>query len=277
MKMLSKLIGNIIFNENSFEGGNNSSIKFPNLYQKQLQQPYEEFEFLKKMIFDPDFLSQHARNVIKFEKQKQRLRKRYPNLCNKNAKNTKINDRSGSYNRDSDFFENGKSPCFTNDNNNNKTKYKVNANYNLESYSNDNSTNKKINNSNLSKNKFYSPMFYKFPNNVNFKTIINNEKEKNTKTSTIFFDKKCNIKHQYKTPFNEIPESFPGITLLKFGDKKNKTKLKKIELYNKKNQKNKVKDDNTNITYKQQVMNKIKKTIKDNILRNARRVAFPIH
>ena len=31
------------------------------------------------------------------------------------------------------------------------------------------------------------------------------------------------------------------------------------------------------MTYKQQVMNKIKKTVKDNILRNARRVAYQIN
>ena len=52
-------------NDYSLDEGNNSSLKLPNLYQNQ---PYEEFEFLKKMILDPDFLSQHARNVIKFEK-----------------------------------------------------------------------------------------------------------------------------------------------------------------------------------------------------------------
>ena len=31
------------------------------------------------------------------------------------------------------------------------------------------------------------------------------------------------------------------------------------------------------MTYKQQVMNKIKQAVKDNILRNARRVAYPIY
>jgi len=35
--------------------------------------------------------------------------------------------------------------------------------------------------------------------------------------------------------------------------------------------------DNKKKTYKEKVMSKIKKTIKDNILRNARRVAFPLY
>ena len=100
--------------------------------------------------------------------------------------------------------------------------------------------------------------------------------EGNNKTSTIFFDRKCNRnRHKYKTPFNEVPESFPGITLLKFGIKKKKPHLKKLEIFNKKPNKNKVKEENKKETYKQQVMNKIKQTIKDNILRNARRVACP--
>ena len=119
---------------------------------------------------------------------------------------------------------------------------------------------------------------------MNLKTIIDEKDKKtiegNNKTSTIFFDRKCNrLRHHYKTPFNfEVPESFPGITLLKFGVKKNKIHLKKNEWFNKKSpNKNKVKEENKKMTYKQQVMNKIKQTVKDNILRNARRVAYPIN
>ena len=274
--------------DNSFEGENNSSIKLPNLYQNQIQQPYEEFEFLKKMIFDPDFLSQHARNVIKFEKQKKKIQKRYQDLYKDNKKNIKKNDKSGSKNEEPKPIENSGSPCFTNYDHN-SSKNNIKTNLNIEYNSKDNSKNKykmilSSNNPNVLKNKNSTPIYFKSYNKLNLNTIINNEKDKkiiegNNKTSTIFFDRKCNRnKHQYKTPFNEVPESFPGITLLQFGIKKKKKYLKKIEIFKKKSPKNnKVKEENKKETYKQQVMNKIKQTIKDNILRNARRVAFPMY
>ena len=76
-------------NDNSsFEEENNSSFKLPNLNQNKSQQ-YEELEFLKKMIFTPDFLSQHARNILKFEKQQKKEKKRYINLNTKKFKNNK--------------------------------------------------------------------------------------------------------------------------------------------------------------------------------------------
>ena len=37
---------------------------------------YEEFDFLKKMVFDPEFLSQHARYILKFEKMTKKFNKK---------------------------------------------------------------------------------------------------------------------------------------------------------------------------------------------------------
>ena len=113
--------------ENSFEDEKSkSNIKLPNLYQNPIHQPYEEFEFLKRMIFDPDFLSQHARNVLKFEKRKKRLQKQY-NLSIKNNKNFKIIDNSRNKFEKSQSKDNSGSLCFTNFENNSSSKINKNS------------------------------------------------------------------------------------------------------------------------------------------------------
>ena len=276
--------------ENSFEDENSkSSIKLPNLYQNQIQKPYEEFEFLKRMIFDPDFLSQHARNVLKFEKRKKRLQKRY-NLSIKNNKNfQKIDGSRNQLEKTKLKDNNGGSLCFTNCENNSSSKINKNSNIskiNIDSVTNENNSNFKNYNMNFNqtnsiftKNKYTSPINFQSPNSINLKTFIvkGNEKsqiDQKNKT-TLDLDKKCNLlKHQYRGPFSEIPESFPGITLLNFGIRKNKTHLKRIKLFNKKNP---AQDENNKKSYKQQVMSKIRQTIKDNFLRTARRVAYPMN
>ena len=282
---------NYFLNENSFDDENNSSIKLPNLYYNQ--QPYEEFEFLKKMIFDPDFLSQHARNVIKFEKQKKRLQRRFLNL-NKSKKINRIDISENKY-EESKPNENAESTHLINLENNNSIINKNNANksknnLNIESNENfSNFNNKKAllnstNSSSYMKNKFTNPNNYKLYNKINLKTIIDNDKEKNSKKTfelsnkgTLDLDKKCSrIKHDYKSPFFETPQSFPGITLLKFGIKKNKTDLRKIKILNRKSPFNKEIQEDNKKSYKQKVMTKIKQTIRDNILRNARRFAYPV-
>ena len=272
------------FHDNSYDYENNANIKLPSLYKNP--KPYEEFEFLKKMIFDPEFLSEHARNVIKFEKQKKKL-KRNPkfNIRNKtiNKTNKKINV-SENKKEELKTVLNAASPCVTNYENNNTSK----NNINLESNGSNNNNYKMILSSASSnrfmRNKLKTPNNYNLDNKINLKTIIDNN-NKNKKTvnlrdkATLVFDRKCSIiRHGYKTPFFEVPESFPGITLLKFGTSKNKKNIKKAEgLISPKNSSYKEIQDNKKKTYKEKVMSKIKKTIKDNILRNARRVAFPLY
>ena len=103
-----------------------------------------------------------------------------------------------------------RSPCFTNfeynSSDNNKTKT------NIEYNTNDNSKNKykvilNSNKANILKNKMSTPIYFKSCNKMNLKTIIDEKDKKtiegNNKTSTIFFDRKCNrLRHHYKTPFN---------------------------------------------------------------------------
>ena len=295
-KSLSKLKekDNFGYNENSFDEENNnniSTIKLPHLYYNQ--QPYEEFEFLKKMIFDPDFLSQHARNVIKFEKQKKRLQKKFINKSNKKISDNNYEESKPNEKRGTSCFINNENN-FPNTNNNynynlNRTKNNINVESN-DNYITFNNNKKSVSNpissSNFIKNQIKFPNNYKIYNKISLKTIIDNSKEKkinkcnelNIKEVPIINDKKCNkIKNDYKSPFFETPESFPGITLLKFGLKKNKDDLKKIKIINRKSPNRKdIDENNKKASYKQRVMTKIKQTIKDNILRNARRVACPI-
>ena len=72
-------------------------------------------------------------------------------------------------------------------------------------------------------------------------------------------------------PFREVPESFPGITLLKFGLNKNKSRPKNIKLFNRKKNSLKIEKEDNQKSYKKKVMSKIKQTVKDNFLRSCRR------
>ena len=234
---------NDFLNENNSEDENNSSIRLPNLYQNQNPFPYEEFEFLKRMIFDPDFLSQHARNVIKFEKQKKKLNKKFKNLnIRKNMNIRKIEGTKSIYARSKTNEK--ENLCITNNEsnitkNNKISNDKLTNKIDIESNNNENSSNNnkhKINinttNSNLLKNKLILPNHFKSSNKINLKNFISKENDKNiierNNKTNLACDRKCNMnKHKYKGPFFEIPESFPGITLLNFGIKKNKSLVKK--------------------------------------------------
>ena len=277
---------NEYFADNSFEDENNSSIKLPSVYPNRMtmqQSPYEEFDFLKRMIFDPDFLSQHARNVLKFEKQKKRLERRYPhlNLRNKFSKNK--NERNK-------YIENKRIAKYESSlSKNNKNNFEKSNTLNLESNPNEKSSNlnnckmilNSTTNANLFNSKMNSPINVKFTSKINLRTLNADKKGKKTiepNKTTLNFDRKCDLlKHNYKGPFSEVPESFPGITLLNFGIKKNKTLTKKIRFFNKKSPSKEETKANNKKSYKEQVMSKIKQTVRDNILRNARRVAYPMY
>ena len=270
---------NNYFNEKTFQDENKKDIKLPNLYQNKSKQSYEEFTFLKKMIFDPEFLSQRARNAIKFEKQNKKINKKYINSMNKKK------DKSENLNNQSKSSDSKESPSQANNTDNNVINYfdkrKVNSQLdspqpkkiNLEKFKTIfNSTN-----SYLKKNKLSIDL--KASDKIILKTIKFNENYKTNKEINTVSDKKCDrIKGEFKSPFHEIPESFPGMTLLKYGSKKRNSQLKKIKIFNKKSPvKNAKNKENKNLSYKQIVINRIKQTVKDNILRNARRVAYPIY
>ena len=282
------------FNENSYLEGNNSSIKLPNLFQEQ-QKTYEEFEYLKNMIFNSDFLSQHARNLIKFEKWEKKLNK-YPSYSRVNASYNKSKKE-----KPSQIVEYEGSPQFKSLKNSrskrkSKKKYffpKSKINSNLDSNPNDNSLNSNNSNKFFNINKRYkSQTHYITKDKTNF-DIDNKDKDKdkdeekeiqdknnneiNNKTIQNFGRNNICLKHGFKMPFREVPESFPGITLLKFGLKKNESHPKNIKLFSRKKQSLKVGKEEKEETednlksYKKKVMSKIKQTVKNNFIRNCRR------
>ena len=284
------------YKENLYMEEYDYSFKLPDLYQNQ-PKPYEEFEFLKKMIFDPTFLSQHARNVLKFEKRAKKLLKKYPNLNIRNLKNINIVENKGEEENPVKLVENeGAHTNFENYNSNNKKKNLNNQNINIESNSNENSS------TNNNGKTFNSPITTSSPLNLKTQTKLQNLNKTNDKISLKMSIDKQNetqdikmheinktvqhfngknrcYRHHFKKPFFEVPESFPGITLLKFGIKKNKSNpIRNIKLYAKKGPiNNEIKEINKNNkkSYKQQIINKIKQTVKENFIRNCRRVVCP--
>ena len=284
-------------NENSYLEGNNSSLKLPNLFQEQ-QKTYEEFEYLKNMIFNSDFLSQHARNLIKFEKWEKKINK-YPSY---NRINASFKKNKSKQQKDKEKpFQIGEygSPNFKslkNSHSKRKSKKifffpKSRFNSNLDSNPNENSVNsnssKKYHNLNK---KYKSQTHYIIKDKTNF--IIDN-KDKDKDEEKEIQDKNLNeinnktiqnfgrnnnicLKHGFKMPFREVPESFPGITLLKFGLKKNESHPKNIKLFNKKKNSLKIEKEDNEKSYKKKVMNKIKQTVKDNFLRSCQRFVGPM-
>jgi hypothetical protein len=277
------------FNDNSYDENkfNDSSLKLPSLFQNQ-QKSYEEFEFLKQMIFNPDFLSQHARNVIKFEKLAKKIEKnqlKFRNNMHINISEYKL----GKLNKGQSNEYIGP-PCATIGNyNNGNNLSKLNSN--IDSNANENSS--IVNNSSkallrqgkeikyLKKNKALN----KFK--LNIKTLTGKEKEyrmrkmneRNNKTSQNFERSNHFKRNIYHKPFFEVPESFPGITLLNFGLKASKRNPRNLKALSKKNSSNndlKEEEKTKPKSHKQQIITRIKQTVKDNITRNCRRVVCPI-
>lgn len=272
-------------NENSYFEGNNSSIKLPNLLQEQ-QKTYEEFVYLKNIIFNSDFLSQHARNLIKFEKLEKKI--------NKNPTYNKINSSLNKNKKEKPFqiMEYVGSPHFKslkNSHSNKKSekiiffpKSKINSN--IDSNPNENSLNSNSSKKyfNLNK-KLKSQTHYIVKDKSNYnignkdKEIEKEIQEKNLneinhKTIQNFRASNICLKHGFKMPFREVPESFPGITLLRFGLKKNESNPKNIKLFNKKKTYLKEEKEENHKSYKKNIMSKIKRLDKGNFIRNCRRV-----
>lgn len=271
------------YDENRF---NDSSLKLPSLFQNQ-QKSYEEFEFLKQMIFNPEFLSQHARNVIKFEKLSKKFKKNQLRLRNNmhiNISESKLNKLNKGQSNELPV-----SPCVTIGNyNNGNNLSKINSN--IESNINENSS--IVNNSSKALLRAGKEINYlkknKTPNKfkINIQTLSDKEKEyrmkkmneRNNKTSQNFERNNHFMRNMYHKPFFEVPESFPGITLLKFGLKTNKRNPRNLKALSKKNSShNDLKEEEKKPkSHKQQIITRIKQTIKDNITRNCRRVVCPI-
>ena len=283
IKTHRKKINNIYFkkdfysfnNENSVgheeKNSLNTNIQLPSIrsFLNQNNQNMDENEHFEKMVFNPEFLSQKARYILKLEKLKKKNLK-------KNSKHTHAKNNSNSNNNSNSKINPGmiktsyskKTINFLQNN-----FYKSKINFIPGSTSNKNIHPINYNNINRNINDF---------NTIKYKTISRNRHMQN------YLDEKYKLK-VYKYPQNEneelntnffgVPESFPGMTLLNFGKSRGGSYSKNIKLIKKKKSLSKlniqIKDEK--VSHKTEIMNKIKETVKNNILRNARRVAFSMY
>ena len=275
-------------NDNSYYQDDNKSslntninIQLPSI-QSYLNQNeiYDEKEQVKKMVLNPEFLSQQARYIIKLEKLNKRSLKKNShhiklkskfNLRNEESLNTKTQ------------FDN-----FNFNNNYNNTGF-IQTSYSKENYNYlKNIFNKsKVNFNSSTSNQNFPPMHFNNNNNINHYnyTIVQNRTLNRNRNMKKIFDEKYR-KRKYLLSQNEsndinfygVPKSFPGMTLLNFGKNKNK-KLKNVSVIKKKNSLSKlniqIKEEKK--SYKTEIKDKIKETVKNNILRNARRFAYSMH
>ena len=276
-------------NENSIEL---EDFKLPSIQLNQ-NQFEDDNEFLKKMVFNPEFLSQQARNILKIEKMTKKFIKKKLG-SNKNHRLKKIISRDTKL-KSEDFKPMNNyemEPWFIRtsyDKNNYKFKKngnnKINMNTNLDSSNEsiniqNNYNYNSINYNNINKIPFnqtnYKRYNFQSPNNNNINTRYINMKK-------IFDEKFRNKKNVYQKEINNelniqyfgVPQSFPGMTLLNFGKKKIQNLSNKIKLFRRKKNPSKHNIHEEKKSHKAEIINKIRETVKNNYLRNARRVAPP--
>ena len=277
-------------NENSLEP---EDFKLPSIQLNQ-NQLNDDNEFLKKMVFNPEFLSQQARNILKIEK----LTKKFSKRKLGNNKSYKINKKIKSQTKfkSEDFkhinsYENDPWLIRTAyDKDNNKFKKhgynRTRMNYNLDSSSENTNQNNYIFNSinynNIDKIPFnqtnYARYNYQSQNNNINTRYINMKRafdEKFRKKKYVVYQKDMN--KELNVQYFGVPQSFPGMTLLNFGKAKIKKLSNKIKFFRNKKSPNKndikkeIKEEKK--SHKAEVISKIRETVKNNYLRNARRVA----
>ena len=283
IKTHRKKLNNIYFkkdfysfnNENSVgheeKNSLNTNIQLPSIrsFLNQNNQNMDENEHFEKMVFNPEFLSQKARYILKLEKLKKKNLK-------KNSKHTHAENNSNSNNNSNSKINPGmiktsyskKTINFLQNN-----FYKSKINFIPGSTSNKNIHPINYNNINRNINDF---------NTIKYKTISRNrhmQKNLDEKYKLKVYKYPQNEKEELNTNFFGVPESFPGMTLLNFGKSRGGSYSKNIKLIKKKKSLSKlniqIKDEK--VSHKTEIMNKIKETVKNNILRNARRVAFSMY
>ena len=283
IKTHRKKLNNIYFkkdfysfnNENSVgheeKNSLNTNIQLPSIrsFLNQNNQNMDENEHFEKMVFNPEFLSQKARYILKLEKLKKKNLK-------KNSKHTHAKNNSNSNNNSNSKINSGmiktsyskKTINFLQNN-----FYKSKINFIPGSTSNKNIHPINYNNINRNINDF---------NTIKYKTISRNrhmQKNLDEKYKLKVYKYPQNENEELNTNFFGVPESFPGMTLLNFGKSRGGLYSKTIKLIKKKKSLSKlniqIKDEK--VSHKTEIMNKIKETVKNNILRNARRVAFSMY
>ena len=283
IKTHRKKLNNIYFkkdfysfnNENSVgheeKNSLNTNIQLPSIrsFLNQNNQNMDENEHFEKMVFNPEFLSQKARYILKLEKLKKKNLK-------KNSKHTHAKNNSNSNNNSNSKINPGmiktsyskKTINFLQNN-----FYKSKINFIPGSTSNKNIHPINYNNINRNINDF---------NTIKYKTISRNrhmQKNLDEKYKLKVYKYPQNENEELNTNFFGVTVSFPGMTLLNFGKSRGGSYSKNIKLIKKKKSLSKlniqIKDEK--VSHKTEIMNKIKETVKNNILRNARRVAFSMY
>ena len=283
IKTHRKKLNNIYFKKNFYSFNNensvgheeknslNTNIQLPSIrsFLNQNNQNMDENEHFEKMVFNPEFLSQKARYILKLEKLKKKNLK-------KNSKHTHAKNNSNSNNNSNSKINPGmiktsyskKTINFLQNN-----FYKSKINFIPGSTSNKNIHPINYNNINRNINDF---------NTIKYKTISRNrhmQKNLDEKYKLKVYKYPQNENEELNTNFFGVPESFPGMTLLNFGKSRGGSYSKNIKLIKKKKSLSKlniqIKDEK--VSHKTEIMNKIKETVKNNILRNARRVAFSMY
>ena len=283
IKTHRKKLNNIYFKQDFYSFNNensvgheeknslNTNIQLPSIrsFLNQNNQNMDENEHFEKMVFNPEFLSQKARYILKLEKLKKKNLK-------KNSKHTHAKNNSNSNNNSNSKINPGmiktsyskKTINFLQNN-----FYKSKINFIPGSTSNKNIHPINYNNINRNINDF---------NTIKYKTISRNrhmQKNLDEKYKLKVYKYPQNENEELNTNFFGVPESFPGMTLLNFGKSRGGSYSKNIKLIKKKKSLSKlniqIKDEK--VSHKTEIMNKIKETVKNNILRNARRVAFSMY
>ena len=278
IKTHRKKLNNIYFkkdfysfnNENSVgheeKNSLNTNIQLPSIrsFLNQNNQNMDENEHFEKMVFNPEFLSQKARYILKLEKlKKKNLKKNSKHTHAKNNSNNNSNSKINpgmiktSYSKKTiNFLQNNF--------------YKSKINFIPGSTSNKNIHPINYNNINRNINDF---------NTIKYKTISRNRHMQKNLDEKYKLKYPQNENEELNTNFFGVPESFPGMTLLNFGKSRGGSYSKNIKLIKKKKSLSKLntqtKDEK--VSHKTEIMNKIKETVKNNILRNARRVAFSMY
>ena len=271
-------------NENSFE---QEDVMLPSIKSNQNIRPmeHEEFDFLKKMVLNPEFLSQHTRYILKFEKLTKKFSKRNPRIRNTKIRNKiQFSNDLLRPNINSDVNKGFACTSYDKGITNKKIEFnKSKANINLELTTNDNSNQINFNSSNNNISNIPKQLTNYATNSHQFHTFHKTSRNNNMKR--IFDEKFRQKKYKYleednnelNMQFYGIPKSFPGMTLLNFGKSKDKKYKQNIKLFKKKKSLTKINVKEEKKSHKDEVMSKIRETVKNNILRNARRVAFSMY
>ena len=252
-------------------------LRLPSIQSNQ-NPVHEDFDFLKKMVFNPEFLSQHARYILKFKKMTKKFNKK--NVVN--IRNHKLRNKIKFKNDDVKLLNNKDIyPGFIHtsyDKDIHKkieyNKSKMNLNLESSTYENNNQINFNSSNNNIPfDNTNYAINSYKY--------LKNNRTSRNDNMKRIFDEKFRQKKYIYQNEDNNelnmqffgVHQSFPGMTLLNFGKTKSRN-YSNIKLFKKKKNLSKNNTKEEKKSHKAEVISKIRETARNNFLRNARRFAL---